>query len=290
MMMTSARITVLCGCVALLLTLTLTSVSAVRRTLNSINDLMSVDFGQSVPIYSLVLLHWFANTVNIDRNNVIHLTFDPNEDYGSHYYGNRGDLFAQSWGSRYYTIGNINASRSVPLPPHVRAQSGHGNRGRIIIRVSEASGMRQVEQVYITQHYHPFNYQRSDYDPGQTYEITTNLLREIREFSMERHDVESLMYLRNRFGRNVNNFQVNNIRDKWNHLASLGLLLFIVRNTWPSLYYHEQGKLHSAPRRNDSWSYIQDCGSFCRSLLSFLFFLLVGAFLCFFLYAAASKK
>lgn len=185
--MTSARITVLCGCVALLLTLT--SVSAVRRTLNSINDLMSVGFGQSVPIHSLVLLHWFANTVNIDRNDVIHLTFNPNHDYGSHYYGNSGRLFELLLGSTYYTIGKINKSASVPLPPHVRAQSGHGNRVRVVIRVREAYGVRQVERVYITQHYNQFNYRRSDYDPDQMYEVPTNLLREIREFSRDSHDI-----------------------------------------------------------------------------------------------------
>uniref|UniRef100_A0A3P9C5J1 Uncharacterized protein n=1 Tax=Maylandia zebra TaxID=106582 RepID=A0A3P9C5J1_9CICH len=147
---------------------------------------MSVGFGQSVPIHSFVLLHWFANTVNIDRNDVIHLNFNPNHDYGSHYYGNSGRLFELSLGSTYYTIGNINASTSVPLPPHVRAQSGHGNRVRVVIRVREAYGVRQVERVYITQHYNQFNHQRSDYDQHQTYEITTNLLREIREFSMDK--------------------------------------------------------------------------------------------------------
>jgi len=64
-------------------------VSAVQRKLKSISDLKNINFGQSVPKHSLLLLHWFANTVNIDENNVINLTFDPNDgDYGSHYYGN----------------------------------------------------------------------------------------------------------------------------------------------------------------------------------------------------------
>lgn len=271
--MTSARITVLCGCVALLLTLT--SVSAVRRTLNSINDLMSVGFGQSVPIHSLVLLHWFANTVNIDRNDVIHLTFNPNHDYGSHYYGNSGRLFELSPGSTYYTIGNINASTSVPLPPHVRAQSGHGNRVRVVIRVREAYGVRQVERVYITQHYNQFNHQRSDYDRHQTYEITTNLLREIREFSMDSDDMISLRYLRDRFGRRANDLQLERIRNMWGHLASLGLLFHIVGYAGPVQSYCNQVQL--ASRRNDSWSNIQDClGFLCRLL--FAVFLVVAVF------------
>lgn len=281
MMMTSARVTVLCGCVALLLTLT--SVSAVRRTLNSINDLMSVDFGQSVPIHSLVLLHWFANTVDIDRNDVIHLTFNPNHDYGSHYYGNKGDLFEQSLGSTYYTIGKINKSASVPLPPHVRAQSGHGNRVRVIFRVREAYGVRQVERVYITQHYNQFNYRRSDYDPDHTYEVTTNLLREIREFSMDSHDMISLG---DRFGRRANDLQLERIRNMWGHLASLGLLFHIVGYAGPVQSYCNQVQL--ASRRNDSWSNIQDClGFLCRLLLVVV---LVFAVLCFLLLAAANKK
>ncbi|XP_035763930.1 uncharacterized protein LOC118454208 [Neolamprologus brichardi] len=284
MMMTSAGITVLCGCVALLLTLT--SVSAVRRTLNSINDLMSVGFGQSVPIHSLVLLHWFANTVNIDRNDVIHLTFNPKHDYGSHYYGNSGGLFELSLGSTYYTIGNINESTAAQLPPHVRAQSGHGNRVRVVIRVREAYGVRQVEHVYITQHYHQFNYRRSDYDPDQTYEVTTNLLREIREFSMDSHDMISLRYLRDRFGRRANDSQLECIRNMWGHLASLGLLFHIVGYTGPVQSYCNQAQL--ASRRNDSWSNIQDCPGFlCRLLLVVV---LVFSVLCFLLLAAANKK
>lgn len=283
-MMSSARITVLCGCAALLLTLT--SVSAVIPTLNSIDDLMSVDFGQSVPIHSLVLLHWFANTVDIDRNDVIHLTFNPNHDYGSHYYGNSGGLFELSSRSTNYTIGNINASTAAQLPPHVRAQSGHGNRVRVVIRVWEAYGVRQVERVYITQHCYPFNHQKSDYDRHQTYEVTTNLLREIREFSMDSHDMISLRYLRDRFGGNVNDLQLERIRNMWSHLASLGLLFHIVGYTGSVQSYCNQAQL--ASRRNDSWSNIQDClGFLCRLLLVVV---LVFAVLCFLLLAAANKK
>ncbi|KAG8007029.1 hypothetical protein GBF38_023149 [Nibea albiflora] len=78
-----------CG-VALLLALT--SVSAAPK-LKSINGLKDIDFGSSVPEHSLVLLHWFANTVEIDDNNVIWLDFDPNcGDYGLHYYRNAEGL------------------------------------------------------------------------------------------------------------------------------------------------------------------------------------------------------
>ncbi|KAK1878202.1 Colicin I receptor [Dissostichus eleginoides] len=74
-------------CVALLLALT--SVSAVQKTLKSINGLKKINFGQSVPKHSLLLLHWFANQIDIDNNDIIQLTFDPNSgEYGSHHYGN----------------------------------------------------------------------------------------------------------------------------------------------------------------------------------------------------------
>ncbi|KAJ4932417.1 hypothetical protein JOQ06_010840 [Pogonophryne albipinna] len=75
------------SCVALLLALT--SLSAVQKELDSISDLKKINFDQSVPKHSLLLLHWFANTVNIDEDDVIELTFDPDSGYyGSHHYGN----------------------------------------------------------------------------------------------------------------------------------------------------------------------------------------------------------
>ncbi|XP_053193796.1 uncharacterized protein LOC128378334 [Scomber japonicus] len=232
-MKTSVRV-VSC-CVALILALT--SVSAVQKH-KSINGLKKINFGQSVPTHSLVLLHWFANTVDIDNNNVIWLTFDPNGDYGSHHYGNyEGLLDPLPHGNvrySYYTVGNINQDTSVPLPtyvihPPVEEYVGT-NLDRIIFRVREYNTgwqvLQAIDQVYITQHYG--NSYATRYDPAHTYQITTNLLREIRLFSVEDYGRNSLSELRDHFGSNINDFQLRNLTNTWGNLACLGLLLFIV--------------------------------------------------------------
>ncbi|XP_071329952.1 uncharacterized protein [Trachinotus anak] len=222
----SGRVTSCC----VVLFLTLTSVSALQR-LNSINDLKKINFGQSVPKHSLLLLHWFANIVDIDRNNVIHLTFDPNnQEYGSHHYGNYERLLEpRHHGYQYYTIGNLYQDSPTRLPSYVtnpRREYEGRNRDRIIIRVREQNTVLQrIDSVYLTQHYEAPEDRRL-YDPAHTYEITTDLLREIREFSVGNQ--RSLMNLRDRFGSTVPDNELQNIRNTWGQLACLGLLLFIV--------------------------------------------------------------
>uniref|UniRef100_A0A3Q0R981 Uncharacterized protein n=1 Tax=Amphilophus citrinellus TaxID=61819 RepID=A0A3Q0R981_AMPCI len=220
-------------CVALLLIFT--TVSA--RALNSINDLKSIDFGQTVPKHSLLLLHWFANEIDIDNNNVILLTFDPDSrEFGSHHYGNyERVLDPLPRGHRYYTVGNINQPTSLPLPYYVihpRAEYAARNRDRIIFRVREQNARRQasqrIDQVYITQHYETSENQGTRYNPEHTYQVTTNLLMEIREFSVEENDMSSLMYLRDRFESSADDSQLRQIRNTWGDLACLGLFLFIV--------------------------------------------------------------
>ncbi|XP_054463472.1 uncharacterized protein LOC129098479 [Anoplopoma fimbria] len=219
-------------CVALLLLLS--SVSAGPK-LRSINSLKKIDFGQSVPEHSLVLLYWFANAVNIDANNNIWLTFDPNRgDYSSHpYHNSEGLLDVLPWGNvyRYYTIGNLNQETSMPLPAYVvdpPLEYEEGNRDRIIIRVREQNtgrrAQQRIDQVYITQHYDTYENMGTDYDPDHTYRITINLLRQIREFSVGGNQ-QQLLQLRNRFGSNAD---VLHITNTWGELAFLGLLLFIV--------------------------------------------------------------
>ncbi|XP_039908129.1 uncharacterized protein LOC120746744 [Simochromis diagramma] len=179
-------------CVALLLTFS--SVSAVRRALNSITDLRSVGFGQSVPEQSLWLLRWFAN--EIDINGDISLIFDPHSgDYGSHHYRNDEQLLEPlPWGYHYYSLGNIHREGSLRLPHHV-FQSEHeaGNRARIIIRVREQNVGRRtsqiIDRVYITQHYEIYEDRRTAYDPQHTYQVTTNLLTELRRFSFDRDNI-----------------------------------------------------------------------------------------------------
>uniref|UniRef100_A0A7N6BHZ3 Uncharacterized protein n=1 Tax=Anabas testudineus TaxID=64144 RepID=A0A7N6BHZ3_ANATE len=166
------------------------------KILNSINDLKKINFGQSVPKHSLLLLHWFANKVSIVNNNVIWLNFDPNNrDYGSHHYGNSERVLDPlPQGHRYYTVGNINQDNSLELPSYV---VNHGmedigeNMARIIIRVSDRHP-NIADQVYITQHYEADQHQGTEYDPEHTYEVTTDILREIREFSVSQNQRHSL--------------------------------------------------------------------------------------------------
>ncbi|XP_068434088.1 uncharacterized protein [Clinocottus analis] len=235
MMRMSGIFTMCCGA----LLLAVTSVLAVPK-LQSINGLKKISFGQSVPKHSLLLLYWFANTVDIDENNVIWLTFDPNrEDYGSHHYGNYEGLLEPLHRNnpyRYYTIGNLNQETSMPLPPYVVSPPATeyvgSNMDRIIIRVSEPNtGLRvqqMIDQVYMTQHYDFSVNMGTVYDPDHTYMITTHLMRQIREFSVGRNQLE-LLQLRNRFGSNVNDSWLRHIIKTWTpNLAGLGLLLYIV--------------------------------------------------------------
>lgn len=219
-------------CVALLLTFS--SVSAVRK-LNSITHLRSVGSDISAQEDCLCFLHWFANTVDINTNDDIRLTFSPNHrDYGSHQYHNREQLLdALPRGYQYYSLGNIHREGSLQLPDHV-IQSEHqdGNRARIIIIIRQQNMRRQtsriIDRVYVTQHYEAAERRGRAYDPQHTYEITTDLLRAIRRFPMDSDDINLLRSLRNRYRSDADDFQLSEIRNEWGHLACLGLLVFIV--------------------------------------------------------------
>ncbi|CAI5675197.1 unnamed protein product [Oreochromis niloticus] len=218
-------------CVALLLTFS--SVSAVRK-LNSITHLRSVGSDRSAKEDCLQLLHWFANTVDINTNDDIRLTFGPNlRDYGSHQYHNRQLLEPLPGGYQYYSLGNIHREGSLRLPPHViQLEQDDRNRARIIIRVREQNVderiSRIIDRVYVTQHYEEAEHRGTDYDPQHTYEITTSLLRAIRRFPMDSDDINLLRSLRNRYRSDADDSQLSEIRSKWRDLACLGLLVFIV--------------------------------------------------------------
>ncbi|XP_029363462.1 uncharacterized protein LOC115046992 [Echeneis naucrates] len=275
-MMMSGRVT--SACVALLFTLT--SVSAVKK-LNSIKDLKKLDFGQSVPEHSLQLLHWFANVVDIDTNNVIQLTFDPSdEDFGSHYYGNYERLLDRlPHGHQYYTVGNLNRSNAEQLPDYVRGENVWPNRGRIVFRVRELNtgrwAFQRIDRVYLTQHYEAHE-EEGMYDPAHTYKISVHLLREIREFSVEGNQ-QTLSYLRNRFAGNISDVQLQDIRNTWGNLACLGLLLLIVIQEKYSIQHR-----HQVAGKNAQHKYVvnfpearpqnnTDTSHCCTCLLLFLF-------------------
>lgn len=266
-----------CCCMALVFAVA--SVSAVER-LNSFDDLRRVGFGQAVPAHSLVLLFWFAHTVDIDYSNVIRLTFDPESNYGSHYFSNFERLLGPPpCGYRYYTVGNLHEGRSDKLPDYVvntRHPYRSDNRDRIIFGVSRQT----VDQVYITQHI------GQAYDPDHTYQITTNLLRQIREFPLT-GNAQTLQFLGNRYQSNAD---MPSIRNTWGNLAGLGLFLFIVgERKW---YFQEQSSRIQS-RQNNEWNwntgsaanYTSTSQNGDTGLLCALFVFII---ICFFLFLAVN--
>ncbi|XP_067333387.1 uncharacterized protein [Channa argus] len=254
MKMISTKVTFFC--VACLVQ---TSVSAVQK-LDSINDLKKINFAQSVPKHSLLLLYWFADTVRIDNNNVIRLTFDPNDgDYGTHYYGNfERVLDPLPQGYRYYTVGNLNHRSPVQFPPYVThpgTEYDGRNRDRIIFRVRgqnlEHQDWPRIDRVYITQHYETSERQGTRYEREHTYQVTTNLLRQIRAFSAEPNQWNSLSEVRDNFESNADDSKLQDIRNTWGHLACLGLLLYIVIQEKYSSNQHNRPQ-GAAGRRNHS--------------------------------------
>uniref|UniRef100_A0A8C6U485 Uncharacterized protein n=1 Tax=Neogobius melanostomus TaxID=47308 RepID=A0A8C6U485_9GOBI len=209
------------------------SCDSTHQKLKSLNDLKDIDFERSVPKHGLLLLHWFANVINIDNNNVLRLTFDPNtEDFGSHHYGNYENMLDPlPRGYRYFTVGNLYEETSNELPeyvlhPPVREYEGN-NMDRILFRVTN-SGVHIIDQVYLTQHYRQHEQQGTRYNPDHTYRISNSLLQQIRTFSVENNHM-SLRQLRDRFHSNADDSQFRDIRNTWGKsLACLGLLLFIV--------------------------------------------------------------
>lgn len=209
------------------------SASGVRR-LDSVRDLNIIYSVESVPKHSLILLYWFANTIDIDGQDIMKLTFDVNRgDYGSHCFHNFETLLDPPPPEyRYYTIGNLYQDQSRLLPNYVvnpPPEYAGDNRDRIIIRVQMLNlgggGGEIIDRVYITQHHS--GHQGSSYDSRHTYQITTNLLKELRLFCIKENQLQ-LSHLKKQFKSNVNHFQLNHIQNMWPGYAGLGLLMHIV--------------------------------------------------------------
>ncbi|CAL8241888.1 unnamed protein product [Gadus morhua 'NCC'] len=214
----------------LVLFLSILRTESTNGILNSIDDLKKIPFGKSVPKHSLALLHWFANTIEIDNNDLIELTFEPRHgDYGTHRYRNSdGVLDPLPPGQQYYTLGNNNGNS---LPSYVTGQRNHllgreeFNRARIIFSLL---GQDTIDQVFITQHYHASQGLGTVYDPVHTYRISINLLRELRVFSLDQNQQSELSEIGTNFGSAIDSDELSSIRNKFGQLACVGLLLFIV--------------------------------------------------------------
>ncbi|KAK7930370.1 hypothetical protein WMY93_006765 [Mugilogobius chulae] len=153
---------------------------------NSISDLERINFGGSVPKHSVLLLYWFADNIS-ENYGEFTLIFDPNFDFGSHPYRNIERLLDQPPSDhRYYTVGNLNEGYDFPEYVQYPASSFRDgeNRDRIVFSAQRLqNGRYRIHRVFLTQHGGQNN--RSAYDPEHTYEISTELLRQIRNRSRD---------------------------------------------------------------------------------------------------------
>ncbi|XP_010863805.2 uncharacterized protein LOC105006810 [Esox lucius] len=178
-------------------------------TLNTISDLINIEFGHRFPRHGLHLLYFIARDLVVDKNNVIIPTFVPGRgDWGFHYYSNCEQVFPPLQDQNrqgYYSVGNLNTPAQYPLPPFVthnyRLAPDHAeaNRDRVVVRTSPNSPL--LEALYITQHYPLGNH----YDPQNTWQISPALLGEIRNLLSNGVDSLSVfLYIANYDGSSMN--------------------------------------------------------------------------------------
>ncbi|KAM4605484.1 uncharacterized protein ACJ7VT_017718 isoform 1-T1 [Polymixia lowei] len=158
-------------------------------TINSIKDLSRIEPGHVFPRHGLMVLYYLAMNVNIDQNDVIRINIHPDRgDAGFHFYGDWEGLFPSlPYGTTYYSLGNINLPRATELTERVTWNSNQRptgiNRNRDRVLISYQYSSNRVQAIYITQHY--LDHSHSYYDIDNTYQITTELLREIQGLSLE---------------------------------------------------------------------------------------------------------
>ncbi|XP_026803514.3 uncharacterized protein LOC113547390 [Pangasianodon hypophthalmus] len=164
----------------------LTSAAAIQ-TLKDIKDLKNtITSMKEFPRHGLMLLHWFANNVEVDSSGEIQLNFDPGQgSYGLHCCKDtdRRAPFDSSE-SLYYSLGDLDRRSARMLPFYVTHDFHHSmespqkNLDRVIIQV-QRSNPAKIEKVYITE-YHKNHSQGSSYNPECTYEISAQLLIQIQ--------------------------------------------------------------------------------------------------------------
>uniref|UniRef100_A0A3B3ZSE7 Uncharacterized protein n=1 Tax=Periophthalmus magnuspinnatus TaxID=409849 RepID=A0A3B3ZSE7_9GOBI len=227
----------LISCLLALVALSFESVN--YTTLNSIGDLKNVSAETHISMQIVLLLHLLANQVSIDNNNKVSPSFDPTQDFGSHFYSNYEKLLDPApYGCRYYTLGNVNLNKcgkSRKVPSYVRRPKAlknipMENRARTILCLRHDGNRWSIHEVYLTQHYRWEEQKGSKYDSNHTFEVTPNLLRELKKFSFN-EDIMELQKLRDQYDQNIDNRQLNNIINEWGRRqAPLGLLIFLIFN------------------------------------------------------------
>lgn len=161
--------------------------AAAIRTLKDIKDLKTTTtWMKEFPRHGLMLLHWFANNVRIDKSGEMQLDFDPGQgSYGlpcSKDGAQRAPFMSSE--SLYYFLGDLERRSARMLPFYVTYDFHHSmespqkNIDRVLIQVQK-SNPTKIEKVYITE-YHKNSSQGSSSNPDCTYEVSAQLLIQIQ--------------------------------------------------------------------------------------------------------------
>lgn len=145
-------------------------------------DLGRSKFGQPGPRHGLQLLYWFARDyIKFDNNNGIVMRYNPeNGNFGFHRFENRIDQGARLLpyqNSPYYEVGNLHSVKDLPtyVTEKYTGEIDDSNTDRLIIGLNSK---RKLSKVYVTQHEDERNFAHD-----RTYEISTDLVREIHKFT-----------------------------------------------------------------------------------------------------------
>ncbi|XDV15715.1 hypothetical protein PO909_015733 [Leuciscus waleckii] len=152
------------------------------RTLNNLSDLRESRFGQPSPRHGLKLLWWFAyECVHIDSNGRMVALYNPKYGaFGFHRFYNADKLLPYS-NIPFYEVGNLHITDS--LPEYVTEDDtgfldDDSNTDRIIVLFKWFT--RRFDNIYVTKHS-----DQTNFDRNQTYCISSDLMKEIKELSRE---------------------------------------------------------------------------------------------------------
>lgn len=176
--------------------------ASAAETLHNIEDLKNKAFGHQYPRHGLFLLHWLANHISIQPEE-IRLQFDPaRQDYGFRYYestlSNSSALphLDELSDRKYYSVGSLSSEPvRTKLPPYVTLDyynaytDSRRDLDRVVVRVYRTNPSL-ADKVYITQAGR--NEQEGELDPDETFEIGFKLLMQIQRLKTPLNLVQTL--------------------------------------------------------------------------------------------------
>lgn len=166
--------------------LILTGAAAIR-TLKDIEDLKNTTTSmKEFPRHGLMLLHWFANSVEVGSSGEMRLGFDPGlGSYGTDCSRDTDRSVPLDSAERlHYSLGDLDRGSARMLPFYVTHDFHHSlespqkNVDRVLIQVQK-NNPTKIEKVYLTE-YHKNHSQGSRHDLEWTYEISAKLLTQIQ--------------------------------------------------------------------------------------------------------------